>query len=259
MNRIAVFDIGNTSLKCAIASGGKLQHLAVADHATLSGQKLGRVIRELASTGEVDGAIACCVAPAHGKAVREWWGAATRLPLVFLNHRMKMPIALKGYPSPATIGADRLASASASYATCKGRHMVIDAGTAATIDCIDTDGRFMGGAIAPGPDVMTSYLSAQTDLLPEIDCKGVIPKVGRSTAGAMKIGVKVGYASLMQGVVDHLKKGAFGKDQKIPVFVTGGHAKRVAGGLTTSCRISKNLTLAGLALIYDLNFQTTRS
>lgn len=253
MTRTALFDIGNTSLKCAIAIGGTIQHIAAAEHAALSSRKLKQMLKRLLATGEIDGAIACCVAPDRGRILKRAWSGLSTRRIVFLNHQMKMPISLKGYPRAATIGADRLASASASYARCRTGHIVIDAGTAATVDCVSADGVFLGGAIAPGPEVMQGYLSAKTGLLPDIEYGGAIPKVGRSTSGAMKIGVRVGYASLLQGIVEHLGEGAFGSKSKVPIVVTGGHAKRVADGLTADCQIIRNLTLSGLALIYNLN------
>ncbi len=249
MSRIAVIDIGNTSLKFARAIDGKCEAITALDHSATSSKKMMQALKGIA--GDLDGAIACSVSPTHVGRVRDAWRTVSRRPLLLLSHRMKMPIALK-YPKPATIGPDRLAAASASYTRMKVAHIIIDAGTAVTVDCVDAKGRFLGGAIAPGPAVMSEYLASSTGLLPEIEMSGAIPKVGRSTEGAMRIGVRVGYAALLNSVVEHLRMGAFNGDD-VPVVVTGGYSRQVARDLKCSTKLLQNLTLEGLAIIYELN------
>jgi type III pantothenate kinase len=251
MSTIAVFDIGNTSLKYTHATNGKCGNVTLCEHAATSQRKLSQELRSLARTEDLSGAIACCVAPKQGTRIREAWRSVSRRPLVFLNHRMKMPIELK-YAQPATIGSDRLAAASASFNRLKCAHMVIDAGTAVTVDCVDGKGRFLGGAIAPGPAVMTDYLSSNTGLLPQMNYSGAVPNVGRSTEGAMRIGVRVGYASMLNSIVEHLRTGAFaGAD--VPILVTGGYAKRIVKRMDGNFRIVNYMTLEGLALVYEMN------
>ena len=251
MRKIAVFDVGNTSLKFAVAANGRVGRVVAIENSTATIRNLGNALEQIARKAGIGGAIACSVAPASAKRLTAAWRSVSRIPLVFLNHRMRMPIELE-YPKPATIGPDRLAAASASYWRIKGAHIVMDAGTAVTVDCVDKDGRFIGGAIAPGPAVMEGYLSSNTGLLPRMDFSGRVPKVGRSTEGAMQIGVRVGYGAMLKAIVAHLRQGAFdGED--VPVVLSGGYAREAAGELGERCRIMPALTLQGLALIYEMN------
>ncbi len=251
MPRIAVFDVGNTSLKFALVQNGRPGPPSVHEHDALTPKKLLQVLKGLAKDKQIEGAIACSVSPANCTRLREAWRSVSRIPLLFLNHHMKLPIALK-YPQPATIGPDRLAAASASFVRLRKAHIVIDAGTAITVDCIDEKGRFLGGAIAPGPAVMTDYLASSTGLLPKMEFSGAVPKIGRSTEGAMRIGVRVGYGAMINAIVNHLQKGAFDQ-RKVPLLVTGGHARKAARELRQDTKVVSGLTLEGLAIIYQLN------
>lgn len=251
MPGIAVFDVGNTSLKFAVSQSKRLGPASVHEHDSLTPKRLIQVLKALARDSEIEGAIACSVSPINCTRLREAWRSVSRIPLLFLNHRMKLPIALK-YPQPATIGPDRLAAASASYARLQKAHIVIDAGTAVTVDCIDDKGRFLGGAIAPGPAVMTEYLSSSTGLLPKMDFSGAVSKIGRSTEGAMRIGVRVGYRAMLNAIVTHLSEGAF-DGRSVPLLVTGGHARKAARDLQDNAKVVHGLTLEGLAIVYELN------
>ena len=128
----------------------------------------------------------------------------------------------------------------------------MDAGTAVTVDCADAKGRVIGGAIAPGPAVMRNYLSANTGLLPQINYSGAVPKVGRSTEGAMRIGVRVGYRAMLNSIVKHVRSGAFG-DKDVPLIATGGFAREALRGVEGKWKSVSHLTLEGLGMIYELN------
>jgi type III pantothenate kinase len=251
MRKAAVFDVGNTSLKFALAANGRAGKAVVIDNSVASVARLTQALESVARERGLCGALACSVAPAGARRLSEAWRRLSSVPLQFLHCKMRMPIELE-YPRPASIGADRLAVASASYRRVKGAHIVIDAGTAVTVDCVDGKGHFIGGAIAPGPAVMTGYLSSTTGLLPKMDYAGPVPAVGRSTRGAMKIGVRVGYGAMLRAIVQHMREGAFG-GARIPLVVSGGYARQAARELGEKCIVVEGLALEGLALIYELN------
>jgi len=252
MSRLALFDIGNTALKTASFDGGKLADASSYLYEKMTPHRLTQICRGHSKPRQPDSAMACCVAPEEGSKLREAWRSVSRVPMVFINHKMKMPIELK-YPLPATIGTDRLAVASASYSIVKGEHIVISVGTALTCDCVDAKGRFLGGSIGAGPGLMIDYLASRTGQLPSIDLAGRVPAIGRSTEGAMRIGVRVGFAGMLNGIVNYLVSGPF-EGRSVPLILTGGHSGNVAGMLSRKCRIIKDLSLQGLALIYGMNF-----
>lgn len=250
MKTKAVLDIGNTSLKMGIITGKRMARTASCEFSGLTAVKLRDLLRIIIPE-TIDGAVACSVAPANAEVVMKAWKASGLPPLILITHKMKMPIRIK-YPLPATIGTDRLAAASASWIRLRQAHIVIDVGTAVTLDCVDSQGRFTGGVIAPGPMVMTDYLANKAEQLPLISFSGKVPVVGKSTEGAMRIGVAVGYSSMVNGIIDHLVQGVF-RGSPPPVMITGGLERSVKNpGGASFCRV-RNLTLEGLGHIYELN------
>lgn len=253
MSRVTLFDIGNTALKAASFDGRQISDPASCLYDRMTPRKLAQVCRGYAKPELPDAAIACCVSPAQGAKVREAWKSVSSVPLVFVNHKMKMPIGLKKYPLPASIGTDRLACASASYSIVKDEHIVISVGTALTCDCVDSRGLFLGGSIGAGPNLMLEYLAARTGQLPRIDFSGSVPAIGRSTEGAMRIGARVGFACMLNGILEHLESGAF-KGRHVPLILTGGYAKTAVRILSRKSRVIPDLSLRGLSIIYGMNF-----
>ncbi|MDR2192428.1 MAG: type III pantothenate kinase, partial [Endomicrobium sp.] len=73
--------------------------------------------------------------------------------------------------NPKETGADRIADAVAAYSIFGGGTVIIDFGTATTFDCVDLKGRYIGGAIAPGPAISAQSLSLKTAQLPQVEMK----------------------------------------------------------------------------------------
>lgn len=252
MSRLALFDIGNTAIKAASCTGTRLHQPVSYLNRNITPDRLFRICRKYSFKGQIDAALACCVAPEQGAALKKAWGSASSVPLIFINHKMDMPVNLK-YPLPATIGTDRLAAAAASYSIVKGEHIVVSIGTAVTCDCIDSKGRFLGGSISAGPGLLLDCLADRTGLLPRIEFSVRIPSIGRSTEGAMKIGAGAGFAGMLNGIISHLESGAFA-GRTVPLILTGGYADQVGAMLSRKCRIVHGLALRGLAIIYRMNF-----
>jgi type III pantothenate kinase len=97
------------------------------------------------------------------------------------------------YRTPETLGADRLAAAAAALSLGGGRPVVvIDAGTAVTVDAVDVrSGQtvYLGGAIAPGPEMLARSLARGTGALPHISFDGPILAVGDSTTESLRTGI----------------------------------------------------------------------
>ena len=85
------------------------------------------------------------------------------------------------YPRPETIGPDRLANAVAARDRFGAPVVVVDFGTAVTLDVVNRAGNYAGGIIAPGLAAMTDYLHEKTALLPRIKIREIKTPIGRST------------------------------------------------------------------------------
>lgn len=151
---------------------------------------------------------------------------------------------------PRSLGADRALNAIAAHAKYDGDLIVIDFGTATTIDAVDFNGAYKGGIIAPGINLSLDALVGNTAKLPRIaiekpDSDSVI---GRNTEDQMLIGVFWGYVALIEGLVSRMKK-QIGRPAK--VVATGGLALLFDEITDLFDEVDSDLTLRGLAILAE--------
>lgn len=241
---IAVTDIGNTSIKLALVEHGVVRRqVRVASGA--SSADLARACRRLVRrVRTIDAAVVSSVRPARTAAVMRALRDATGLAPVLFTHRTPMPLTV-AVPVPARVGADRLAGACAAVA---GRHrnaIIVNAGTAITVDLV-LGRRFLGGVIMPGPGTTLRALHAFTAQLPEVDfTRGAMPPAGiGDTRSAMRWGAALSASGGAQAAVAMLEWRA---RRPVRVLVTGGHARRLLPFLPPEWLYVPDLTLVGLA------------
>lgn len=111
---------------------------------------------------------------------------------------------------PETVGADRLAQASAAWTRAKGACVVVALGTAITIDVVDRRGNFLGGLIAPGLRLMARALHEHTALLPEVEPARMRSPLGRHTRDAIRAGVSFAAEGLIRAALSHHQGRVFG-------------------------------------------------
>lgn len=148
------------------------------------------------------------------------------------------------YEPPTAVGADRVANALAALALVEPPLVVVDFGTATTFDCLDAEGRYLGGAIMPGPDTLMDSLTSRTAKLPRVPIEIPEAAVGRNTAGALQSGVVLGYLGAVNAMLDKLE------DELGPCqyLTTGGLGLVIAETVPRLTRYEPNLTLDGLRL-----------
>lgn len=146
---------------------------------------------------------------------------------------------------PETItGPDRLLDAAAAYDTLQQACVVVDVGTAITIDFVDGEGTFHGGAIAPGAQMQLHALHAHTAALPELHFRPPDDEAfGRNTAQAMLQGVYHGIRGMVRQLTEQYAEqyGAYPL-----VIATGGDAQHLFGNDELIDRIVPELTLLGI-------------
>jgi type III pantothenate kinase len=144
------------------------------------------------------------------------------------------------------VGLDRLFCAAAAAKRGPVPAVIIDAGTAITVDLVDARGCFQGGAIAPGVRISFEALHQQTGGLPLVEAGAggePVPVPGTNTEEAIRCGVIRGLAGLADRLVDELSERA-----PIRVVLTGGDAARLSGYLRRPHEFEPDLILYGLAL-----------
>jgi type III pantothenate kinase len=144
-------------------------------------------------------------------------------------------------------GPDRLADCAAAHALVGGACIAVDLGTATTVNAVDADGRFLGGAIATGLEVSVQALAARTARLGEVALEAPESAIGTDTDRAMRSGAVYGHAGLVDGLVERFRA-ELGAD--VPAIATGGLAGVVAPHCRTVSRIEPALTLTGLRLLW---------
>ena len=161
-----------------------------------------------------------------------------------IESTLKVPIGRQLDPE-AIVGEDRLLNAAAAFDTIKGACVVVDAGTAVTIDFVDGVGTFHGGAIAPGARMMLHAMHKGTTQLPQIDMARPEGPIGHNTADAMRNGVFHGIRGMVRELAEKYAEvaGAYPT-----IIATGGDSEMLFEGYELIERIVPDLTLLGIAV-----------
>jgi len=157
-----------------------------------------------------------------------------------------------------TTGVDRFLNAVAAFDTVHQACVVVDAGTAVTVDFIDGEGTFHGGAIAPGARMQLAALHEQTANLPIVDLAWPddAEPFARTTAQAMLAGVCVGIQGMTRALVERYAE-AYGAYPTI--IATGGDAELLFKNDDLIERIVPDLTLRGIAVSAQKALDMTRA
>jgi type III pantothenate kinase len=152
--------------------------------------------------------------------------------------------------NPREVGPDRIVNAVAAHQLYGGPVIVIDMGTATTLDVVSKDGRYIGGAIAPGIIISLEALFTRTAVLPRIEL--ALPKkaIGRNTIAAMQSGIVFGYIGLIEGIVGRIQAEL---DEPAKVVAAGGLATLIVDVSNIINLVNADLTLIGLRMIWELN------
>jgi type III pantothenate kinase len=147
------------------------------------------------------------------------------------------------YEKPELLGSDRWAALIAARAIHHGASLVVNAGTATTVDMLAEDGTFLGGAILPGVELMRFVLHEHTGRLPIQD--GVHREMPRNTVDAIETGCRHAQA----GAVERMYR-VFRDIAPAPLcIVAGGAGRTLVDQLSMPRRYVENLVLDGLARI----------
>ncbi len=258
MAPLLCLDLGNTHTHFSVVGAAGTDVVEVMPTAALEApadEFATRLTRLHAERPTLAGVAFCSVVPDATPRLRRVLAAALpALPVFQLTHQCRLGVPLT-YPRPAEVGQDRLANAAAAYALGAVPAVVIDLGTAVTFDVVTASGGYEGGIIAPGLAVMRHYLHDRTAQLPEIDSSLAVGRaIGQSTVEAMRIGMVVGFAGMIQALLDAVLIELAARGGPVPtVLATGGCAEYFSGKLRQPVQLRPDLTLFGLAAAWRLN------
>ncbi len=244
---LLVLNVGNSRLGVAVFIGGDLQYVTRVPHGNrgdwpgviaeawkrIEGKENAAVAGASVNPPLVE-PVEQAVHQATGKKV-EWIGKDIDLPVKVLTDH------------PEKTGVDRVLNVAAAYEQMGKACVVVDAGSAITVDVCNDKGEFLGGAIAPGVSLQLRALHEWTGALPKVDFDVPVGALGRSTEQAILHGVYHGARGMVKELVENY---ATDMGHWPDIVVTGGDGEKLFGGWELVHAVSLDLTFYGVALAY---------
>ena len=171
-----------------------------------------------------------------------------RKPLL-VGSGMKTGLNIK-MDNPKAVGGDRIVAAVAAIAQYEGPIIIVDMGTATTLDVVDKSGCYIGGVILPGIRVALDSLVSNTAQLPRINLD--IPKrvIGKNTIECMRNGIMYGNAATIDGIIDRMEAEL---GEKATLIATGGMARFITPLCNHKITYDPDVLLRGLLILYRQN------
>ncbi len=228
-----LLDIGNTRTRLAVFDGSRIEIVRVFNTSELAPAML---------TGCQDIFAACVVPDAKAR--------LTGLPITYLSARNAGTLIDFTQVDSSTLGADRIANCLAAL-DYPLPAIVIDCGTAITLEVIDIDRVFRGGAILPGRQLMRQALHDHTGALPLVPLSAMPPTVGVDTSSSIAFGIDGGIAGMVRELVSQIQ---VRMGEGFILLGAGGDIDFLRQNLPEIQKTRSDFTLHGL-LRFAQNFQ----
>lgn len=237
-------DIGNSSIKVGLFEGSDRVRTGVL------GRDSNTTLGEFLGSDAVERTGIASVVPARTASMTSALQARGIEPPVVVSASLRLPFEV-AYETPATLGADRIAaSAGARFLLPDADPLVIiDAGSAVTVDVI-AEGRYLGGAISPGPELLHRCLATGTAQLPDLAADLSGPAIGRSTNASIRSGIASAFVEGTRGLLDRIRS-ELGRDPTL--LACGGWAEILGSTIPEIHRVEPHLVLHGIKGIVELN------
>ena len=256
---LLAIDVGNSNIVLGVFDQGTLIHSwRLATMRERTADEIGLLVDGLFTharidRSRVDGIILGSVVPPLTSTMQRMAECYFHLKAITIEPGVEtgMPIL---YDHPGEVGADRIANAVAAYERFgRGANrplIVVDFGTATTLDAITAKGEYLGGAICPGVQISADALFQRAARLPRIDVRRPSRIVGRTTVGAMESGLFWGYVGMVEGLVRRMSDELGGS---VVCVATGGLADVIAPETPLIQSVDADLTLHGLRIVWERN------
>lgn len=255
MFMLLVFDVGNSHTVIGIYDGNTLlDHWRLETKKERTADELGVLMKELLnfskfSLGDITAIAIANVVPPLSLALTSLCERYFQLRPFVVSPQIKMGLKI-ALDNPQEIGADRIVNAVAAYQAHKKDLIIIDFGTATTLDVVSHQGEYRGGIICPGIAISADALFQRTAKLPQVEIAKPAHVVGTNTVACIQSGLYFGYIGMIDSLVERIQK-EIGK--KHHVMATGGLAGLIAKDSKTIAETDELLTLTGLKLLHELN------
>lgn len=244
--KVFTIDVGNTNTHCALMQSLKLQSSCDIASRSFIGDF------DFEKLADIDGICWCSVVPSISEKLAK---RLSELKFKSVNLSYKNSPIKIDLKRPELLGQDRLAVAIGAMCFMEPPYIVVDMGTAVTIDVVDSSGTYVGGAIAPGISAFTSYLNEKTAQLPLLDIANADfdMSIGKDTVEAMNVGCVKGFCKLADGIISDIERDFFGTKAAFgKTIFTGGYVEHLPKKWLAGRRIEPNLANIGLAKSFEL-------
>ena len=151
---------------------------------------------------------------------------------------------------PSQVGSDRIVIAVAALAEYKAPLILMDLGTATTIEVVEPENTYLGGVIIPGVKISLDALTSRAAQLPGISLDKPKNVIGKNTVDCMRSGMIYGTAAMIDGLIDRMEE-ELGHSSTL--VATGGMAQFITPLCKHDIILEKDLLLKGLNIIYKKN------
>lgn len=256
---LLAIDIGNTAIHFGVWQGERVLRQARVPSALPRWQlaaKVRRCLRRLpVRKADCAGIVICCVVPKVLRLVEAVVQRELGCDVLVVGRDMNVPLA-NHYRQPRQVGQDRLVGAFAAKKLYGAPLIIVDLGTAITVDVVSRQGVYQGGMIIPGVQLSAEVLAQRTALLPLVKIRRPAGLVGRSTRDSILSGLFFGYGEMLKGLIKVLSRQLKGR---VRVVMTGGCSglmKEYTQG--RQWRLEPDLVLKGLRMLWDFEKTSRR-
>ena len=246
---LLAIDVGNTQILLALYNGHEFyEHWRLATNADRTSDEYAVLVRQFIQDVAVTGVAISSVVPRATAALRSMVTRYFKIDPVVVEPGTKtgMPILID---SPREVGADRIVNAIGAYDIYGGPTIVVDFGTATTLDAVSAKGEYLGGAILPGIEISMDALFQRADRLWRVELVEPRSVIGKSTTEALQSGAIYGFAGQVDALV-HRMEDELGEST---VVATGGLSNLISRFSETIQHLDPWLTLHGLRIVYERN------
>ena len=254
-------DIGNSNIVVGVYSGSELkQNWRMETDKNKSADEYGVILTHFfehagLDPADVEDVIISTVVPSMTYTMQHLSQKYFGVKAMLVSADLDLGIQIK-YDNPNQLGADRIVDAVAAYTDYPAPLIVMDFGTATTIDAVSSKGEYLGGAIVPGVKVASDALFDKTAKLQKVELEAPGRTICTNTIEGIQSGVIYGSMGMVEYLVRKMKAEICayeGEEKPVTVVATGGLSTLICADLDCVDHIDKQLTLTGLRILYERN------
>lgn len=252
---LLAIDIGNTNLVIGCFQDSELKFKArIATDTARTSDQYGVEIKNMMEAygvrvSDIEDCIISSVVPPVFNSVRTGvWKVIGKQPLV-LGPGLKTGLNIH-MDVPSQVGSDRIVLAVGALAEYRAPMILMDLGTATTMEVVEPENLYVGGIIFPGVKISLDAMTSRCAQLPGISLDKPKRVIGKNTVDCMRSGMMYGTAAMIDGLVERIEEEL---GHSCTLIATGGMAQFITPLCKRDIILDKNLLLKGLNVLYHKN------